>query len=82
MSGGRFLASLREVQSSDKILRIKALLKADIQSWNNEVKCGHFKGFENEENSLCKDSREVAIHIAGYNTKEMFDKSKCSPTEC
>lgn len=31
-----------------------------------------------QENVLCEDSREVAINIAGYITKKMLKKSKCS----
>ena len=89
MSGGRFLVSLREVQDSEKILRIKSLLKADIHSWDERVKCDPFAGFEDllqelrmkenefQENSLCDDSRDVAIHISGYITKQMLEKSKC-----
>ena len=38
MSGGRFLVSSREVQSSEKILCMKSLIKEDINSWDEEVK--------------------------------------------
>ena len=37
MSGGRFLVSLREVQSSEKISCIKSLIKEDINSWDERV---------------------------------------------
>ena len=38
MSGGRLLASLREVQSSEKILCLKSIIKEDINSWDERVK--------------------------------------------
>ena len=37
MSGGRFLVSLREVQSSEKILQVKSLLKEKVAYWNTQV---------------------------------------------
>ena len=39
MSGGRFLVSLCEVQNSETILCIKSLIKADMNSWYERVKC-------------------------------------------
>ena len=39
MSGGRFLVELREVTSSEKIIKIKSLLKEDLDIDN--VKAGN-----------------------------------------
>ena len=39
MSGGRFHVSLHEIHNSEKILCIKSLIKADVNSWNERVKC-------------------------------------------
>ena len=91
MSGGRFLISLREFLSSEKKLLMKSLLKADIECWDERVKCDPSSPDSNEllqelnaianefeENILCADSREVAIHIAGYITKKMLEGSKCN----
>ena len=38
MSGGCFLFSLREVESSEKILQIKSLMKEDINYWELNLK--------------------------------------------
>ena len=38
MSGGRFLVGLREVESSEKILQIKSLMKEDINYWELNLK--------------------------------------------
>ena len=37
MSGGRFLVELREVTSSEKIIKIKSLLKEDLDIDNVKV---------------------------------------------
>ena len=92
MSGGRFLVSLREVQNSENILTVKPLIKAGINTWDERLVCSKHMENRNEnllqqlqllsndiqENVLCEDSREVAIYIAGYITKKMLKKSKCS----
>ena len=37
MSEGRFLVSLREVESSEKILLIRSLIKEDINFWDEDI---------------------------------------------
>ena len=37
MSGGRFLVSLREVQTTEKILTISSLLKEDVSFWEEDI---------------------------------------------
>ena len=37
MSGGRFLVSLREVESSEKILLIRSLIKEYIKFWDEDI---------------------------------------------
>ena len=90
MSGGRFLVSLREVINSEKILKIKSLLKSDINSWDESVRTEKDANFdfladeltdrcnELQESTLCSDSREVAIHVAGYISKKLKKKSECN----
>ena len=90
MSGGRFLVGLREFISSQKILRIKSLLKADIEPWDERVKSNTSPNFQKlleelhaianefQENALCESSREVAIEIAGYVAKQLLEKSGCA----
>ena len=39
LSGGRIRVCLREVQNSEKIWCIKSLIKADVNSWDERVKC-------------------------------------------
>ena len=38
MTEGRFLISLREVESSVKILLIRSLIKEDINFWDEDIK--------------------------------------------
>ena len=37
MNGGRFLVSLRKVESSEKILLIRSLFKEDINFWDEDI---------------------------------------------
>ena len=37
MSGGRFLVSLREVTNSERIIRCRSLVKADINFWKEDL---------------------------------------------
>ena len=92
MSGGRFLVSLREVQSSERILACRSLLKIGIDSWNfcnisvDAEKLDEFmeelSTYEIEimEASLCNDSAEVAQFVAGYMARKVLEKSDCN--EC
>ena len=71
MSGGRFLVSLREVESSLKILSIKSLIKENLNCWMEDVqpdstiKADRSEIItslslihnEIEENELCDESR-------------------------
>ena len=78
MSGGRFLVSLREVLSSERILACRSLLKAGIDIWNQKDEDGDpqdlqeflssLSEHETEimEASLSDESSEVALLIAGY----------------
>ena len=78
MIGGRFLVGLRDVTSSEKIIKIKSLLKEDVAIDN--VKIENAKDDETssrllsytgivscsaEHLSLSDDSREIAVHISG-----------------
>ena len=78
MSGGRYLVGLRDVTSSEKIIKIKSLLKEDLDIDN--VKIENAKDDEtssrlfsytgivpcsSEHLPLSDDIREVAVHIAG-----------------
>ena len=82
MSGGRFLVRLREATSSEKIIKLKILLKDDIEISN--IMDSNVEQDENIETllhqvglsrcsgemvTLSKDSREVGIYIAGYVAK-------------
>ena len=37
MSGGRFLVSLQEVKNSERIIRCRSLVKADINFWKEDL---------------------------------------------
>ena len=83
MSGGRFLVGLREVQSSEKILKIKSLLKAGLDFW--KLNLTPDKLVESDIDSIIspllndvdechldENSTEVAVHVAGYITKNCY----------
>ena len=84
MSAGRFLVGLKDANLSEKIMKIKSLLKEGMNIDNSVKLC------ENEDNkledlllnvtsmnctpentTLSNHSREVAIHIAGYMVKKL-----------
>ena len=88
MSGGRFLVGLRDTTSSEKILKIKSLLKEEIDIDDNvKIIDKSDDAIENllknidamncspENITLSEDSREVGAHVAGYiarNLKKRF----------
>ena len=90
MSGGRFLVSLREVMNSERILQCRALIKAGINFWEEDLSNENipavsetFTKYLDEntndilEASLNDDSLEVATDIAGYIVKKLKKRSKC-----
>ena len=96
MSGGRFLVSLREVLSSEKILSLQTLLKEDITDWtetfNTETDYLQLdelksvipvfeKSSEIEQATLSNESREVVYVIAGYVAKKIKAKVNCHECE-
>ena len=81
---GRFFVGLKDVTSSEKIIKIKSLSKEEIDIDNN-VK-DTVDNNENIENllqdidfmnsstdniALSEDSREASCHIAGYIAKKL-----------
>ena len=89
MSGGRFLVSLREVYSSERILKCRSLLKENINIWDEDLKPQQknensslldvLSGYDSEIYDLClsADSREVAYSIAGYVVKKILKRFDC-----
>ena len=82
MSGGRFLVSLREVNTSEKILALNSILKEDINFWE-EIICkleSHMEVLSTElyESELSDDSKQVAVTVAGYIANSLTKRSKCS----
>ena len=92
MSGGRFLVSLKDVLISEKILKIKSLIKAgfdvddkvkvtdeltlDLELLDNSVEYV----IDNIDKIMLKDeSREISDHIASYVAKKLshFCKNCC-----
>ena len=91
MSGGRFLVGLKDTICSEKFLKIKCLLKEDIDideeikiSCPGEMEITKLKtdidslGISLDTLMLSPDSREVAVHIAGYTAKKYLKKIKSS----
>lgn len=91
MSGGRFLVSLREVNTSEKIAAISSLLKESIDFWKFPVlkdtdtatMTSNFKAQldtvseDMDDCVLDKDAEQVAAVIAGYAAKKMIERNKC-----
>ena len=90
MNGGRFLVSLREVLSTERILACRSLLKQNINFWEENLKpvqkndkiLNILAQHESEINKLflSPDSKEVAYTISGYiiNKLNIFNV-KCIP---
>ena len=87
MCTGRFLVGLREATSPEKIIKLKTLLKDDINI--NNIMDSNVEHDENIETllhhvnlsrsseevvTLPEDRREVAIYIAGYVAKELKER--------
>ena len=94
MSGGNFLVSLREVNSSEKILLLRTMVKEGINFWEEP---GLYKPLDNDalENfhieisemaneiiaaELSEDSRQVSANVAGYIARQIQKRVDC--TEC
>ena len=90
MSGRRFLVSLREVTNSERIIRCRSLVKADINFWKEDL--GSDKQsldfsalfallsehkIEITESALDSSSKEVSTTIAGYIAKKLSKRSNC-----
>ena len=84
MSGERFLVRLRQATLSEKIIKLRALLKDDIDISNiMDSNVEHDENIEtllhhvdlsccsDEMVTLSEDSREVGIYIAGYVAKKI-----------
>ena len=87
MSGGRFLVRLRQAALSEKIIKLRALLKDDIDISNiMDSNVEHDENIEtllhhvdlsccsDEMVTLSEDSREVGIYIAGYVAKKLKER--------
>ena len=86
MSGGRFLVGLREVSSSEKILKIRSLLKENINFWEEDLQIevnqsdtvgkliAEVRGrwCDMDDVAPSTDSREVAIYIKRVNCSNKF----------
>ena len=84
MSGGRFLVSLKDVLNSEKILKIKSLIKEGFDVDDNMKVTDELtldlELFENSVEDVINDidkimlkdeSREISDHIAGYAAKKL-----------
>ena len=89
MSGVRFLVSLREVTNSERIIRCRSLVKADINFWKEDLGSDkpslNFSALvllseheiEIAESTLDSSSEEVSTTIAGYIAKKLAKRSNC-----
>ena len=85
MSSRRFLVGLRDITSSEKIAKIKSLLKEDLDKVDNtyddeitnRLLSNTGIAFCSPEHlSLSDGSREVAVQTAGYIAKKLKSDSK------
>ena len=87
MTGGRFLVGLKYVTSSEKIIKIKSLLKEEIDIDNNvkdtvdnDENIEHllqdidFMNCSTDNVALSEDSGEVSCYIASYIAKKKLKK--------
>ena len=87
MSGGRFLVSLREALSTERILTCRSLSKQNINFWEENLKpvqkndkiLNILAQHESEINKLflSPDSKEVAYTISGYITNKLSKHFQC-----
>ena len=87
MSGGRFLVSLQEVLSPERIVTCPSFLKQNINFWEENLKLvkkndkilNILAQSESEINKLflSPDSKEVAYTISGYITKKLISHFHC-----
>ena len=92
MGGGRFLVSLREIKTSERILAMKSLLKGSIVFWNEDVRpdkneCAELDSLKKQLNKfggglefcyLEHYAKEVASVVAGNATKKLISRSQCA----
>ena len=66
MSGGRFLVSLREVETSERILATKSLLKECISVWRKDVRPNQINAIaldflKKQLNEIARDLKYTAV---------------------
>ena len=93
MSRGRFLVSLMEVNSSEKILVCRSLLKAGINIWEDEEESAteelqedflqelQLREDEIISLSLSEGTRGVAKVVAGYVATKLHCRFHCENCE-
>ena len=80
MSGGKFLVGLKDVIWSERILKIKSLVKGSIDI-KDDIKVNENKDTIQQE--LFDNIREVAAHISGYIAKKLVKKFRyCYKNYC
>ena len=92
MSDGRFLASLREVNNSEKILLFNSIMKAVLNFWEENIYAKNTTDsvtlelhtwLDEMANKISEcqfneESREVAMSIADYVAKTLSSRSDCN----
>ena len=87
MSGGRFLVSLQEVIKSESIIKLKSLLKRNIQITSLSTPAPSIttmndfarKMLSNDSDhlQLTQDSYQVTIYISGYISLSLSKRTQC-----
>ena len=89
LNGGHFFVSLREVETSEKILLCQTLPKENINFWeeklavtNTTQKIEKFKALDSmsvliQEATLTAETKEVVQVVFGYIAKQLTKNTKC-----
>ena len=88
LNGGHFLVSLREVETSEKILLCQTLLKENINFWEEELAVTNttqeIEKFKEaldsmsvliQEATLTAETEEVVQVVSGYIAKQLTEKT-------
>ena len=72
MSGGRFLASLREVLNSERILRCRSLIEENINFWEEDLTSENQECVTATENIFYARTQEIVESVPNNSTEVLI----------
>ena len=72
MSGGRFLASLREVLNSERILRCRSLIEENINFWEEDLTSENQECVTAIENIFYARTQEIVESVPNNSTEVLI----------